>query len=103
MVGRKPNRRRRCEERIIVVKATSAKGALAQAKRYGAKCRHTYDNSNGDDVHFEFLGVMELLQLGLECDKEEVWWEHVHRICPSERRISLIPTDYDLLAACGST
>jgi hypothetical protein len=102
-VGRVSNRRRRCEERIIVLRASSARGALVQAKRYGNRNRYTYDNTDGNDVHFEFLGVMELLELGLECDKEEVWWEHVHRIRPSEKRSSLIPTDAELLTACGST
>jgi hypothetical protein len=103
MVDRVPNRRRRCEERIILIRASSPRGALAQAKRYGNRNNYTYDNTNGDDEHFEFLGVMDLLELGPECDKEEVWWDHVHRICPSEKRSRLIPTDAELLTACGST
>lgn len=56
-------KRRTCEERIILLEANSAPNALRLAKRNGRLSQHQYKNSDGNAVHFEFVGVMELLFL----------------------------------------
>jgi Domain of unknown function (DUF4288) len=91
-------KRRICEERIVVLGARSAERALAKAKRKGAKSEFSYTNDEGNPVHFEFVGVMDLLELGIECDKDEVWYDIVERLCPSERRHKLIPPEVELNA-----
>jgi hypothetical protein len=100
-IGGDSGKMRICEERIIVMKAATAKRALAQAKQKGKKSEYAYSNDEGNPVHFEFIGVMELLELGIECAEDEVWYDIVDRLCPSERRDKLIPPESQLNAiAC---
>jgi len=91
-------RRRICEERIIVLHARSAQAALAQANRRGKKRETRYRNSDGNPVHFAFIGVMELLHLGLECEPDEVWYDIVERLTPSERKSKWVPPEAALSA-----
>jgi hypothetical protein len=91
-------KRRTCEERIVLFKAVSARKALADAKRRGTTERYHYKNSDGNPVRFEFVGVMELLCLDPECEEDEVWYDIVDRLLPSERRSVLIPPKSDLEA-----
>ncbi|UJB19070.1 MULTISPECIES: DUF4288 domain-containing protein [Lysobacter] len=89
---------RTCEERIIVFRAPGARRALAEAKRRGRKAQHDYRNSDGNRVFFEFVGVMDLLSLGPECDDEEVWYDIVVRKQPMERAAQLLPDESELSA-----
>jgi hypothetical protein len=93
-----PGKRRLCEERIVLLKALTAKDALAKAKSKAKQGQHSYKNDEGNKVHFEFVGVLELLQLGIECDNDEVWYDIVERMLPSERRDRLIPPETKLNA-----
>lgn len=91
-------KRRTCEERIVLLKALSAKQALMKAQRKGKGSEHNYQNDDGNPVHFEFVGVLDLLELGLECDEDEVWYDIVDRLLQSERRDKLIPPESQLSA-----
>jgi hypothetical protein len=91
-------KRRLCEERIVLFKAPYGAKALADAKRRGKKEQHRYKNIDGNPVRFEFIGVMELLCLDPACDEDEVWYDFVERLLPSERRAALIPAESDLEA-----
>jgi Domain of unknown function (DUF4288) len=93
-----PNTMRTCEERIVVFHAPTARRALAQAKRRGKAAKHTYANSDGNPVHFEFVGVLDLLHLGAECEEDEVWYSIVERKLPMERAATLLPKEADLSA-----
>jgi hypothetical protein len=97
-VGRVSGVRRLCEERILTLQARTARRALASAKRLGKVAEFHYENSDGDPVYFEFIGVMDLLHLGLECDENEVWYEIKERIAPMERRNRFIPPETELSA-----
>jgi hypothetical protein len=59
---------------------------------------HRYTNSLGGTVHFEFVGVRDLLHLGSECEENEVWYDLRDLLTPMERRDELIPTDEKLNA-----
>ena len=87
-----PTTRRTCEERIIVVHASTARGALREAMRKGKKAQFRFRNTYGDPGHFRLVGVMDLLHLGLECEPDEVWYDIVERVRPSERRRRFIPS-----------
>lgn len=89
---------RLCEERILILHATTARKALALAKRRGKSSQHSYKNDSGALVHFDFIGVMDLLHLGIECDDDEVWYDIALRKLPSERAASMIPQESDLNA-----
>src|SRR2546421_6965487 len=93
-----PGKRRLCEERIINFLARSPRDALRVAKRRGKKGEHSYKNSDGNTVTFEFVGVMDLMSLGLEAGPDEVWYEIRERVRPMERRGTIIPAHDVLLS-----
>ncbi len=95
-----PGKRRLCEERIVIFKARSAKSAMTTAKRKGRADEHDYLNCDGNRVYFELIGVMDLLELGVECEADEVWYELHYRNLPMERREQLIPADEKLINRC---
>ena len=96
MVRGNPGKRRICEERIVHFRASSARRALAVAKRKGRAAQHTYLNSDGHKVYFEFVGVMDLRHLGSECEEDEVWYDIVERLLPKERKARWIPPEREL-------
>lgn len=93
-----PGKRRLCEERIIVLEAGTAQAALKKAHRRGKDAEHSYANDNGNIVHFEFIGIVDLLLLGAECNDDEVWYDIRERLLPMERRDKLIPPESELNA-----
>lgn len=97
MVDGSPGRRRVCEEQIVQIEARSARRALNAARRKARAKQHVYYNDHGHKVHFEFIGVMELLCLE-PCDKNEVWYEITERILPKERKSRWIPPEDELEA-----
>jgi hypothetical protein len=100
--GRKSNLRRVCEERVVTFKAQSAERAWKTANRLGAAADFEYRNPAGSTVHFEYVGIMELLELGVErSGPEEVWYDIVERLKPSERKSLLIPRKRALQAFAG--
>ena len=95
--GKSPWKRRLCEKRLILIEAPHAKAALRSAKRFGKQAQHTYGNSDGGTVHFEFIGVLDLLHLGIECEENEVWYDVFEMVEPMERKDRL-PLESDLRA-----
>jgi hypothetical protein len=97
-LGSETGKRRLCEERIVLINATSAKSALSKAKRKGTNSEYQHNNDAGNRVYFEFIGVQELLSLDPECADDEVWYEIVERVSPLERREVFIPHENELSA-----
>lgn len=89
-------KRRLCEKRLIVLEATGPRQALQRAKRRGREAEYDYPNAYGEQVYFEFVGVMDLLRLGLECESDEVWYDIVRLLEPMERRERWCPPDAEL-------
>ncbi len=98
MVDGKPNARRLCEERIILIEALDGKAALKEAKRRGRAASCRYKNSETNHLIFEFVGVMDLLCLGNECDDGGVWYDITERLRPMERRNKILPKESELNA-----
>lgn len=92
------NTMRLCEERILVLHAADARDALAQARRRGEAGQNRYANDEGATVHFEFVGVLDLLHLGSECEEDEVWYNIVRRKLPMERAGEIVPAEDQLNA-----
>ena len=90
--------RRLCEERIIVFRAASPRSALVEAKRRGKAAQHRYKNNLGDPVYFEFVGILDLLELGAECEADEMWYGLVEKLRPMERKHTILPKEKDLTA-----
>jgi Domain of unknown function (DUF4288) len=95
--------KRLCEERIINFSARSPREALHWAKRRGKKGEHSYKNSDGNTVSFEFVGIMDLISLGIEAEADEVWYDIRERLLPMERRHKIIPADDVLLYRLGDS
>lgn len=91
MVDGHPGVRRLCEDRIIVLRAAGARSALAKARARGKAGEYQGPNADGTPVFFEFIGVTDLLELGVECEPDEVWYDIVQKVKPMERRRKLIP------------
>lgn len=92
------NKRRLCEERIVLFESSNARQALVKAKRRGKEEESDFVNDDGNVVSIEFVGVVELIQLGIECNEDEVWYELKERMMPMERKAKLIPSEGDLSA-----
>ena len=85
--------RRLCEESMIVVRARSAREALRLSKQHARRRQYTVVTSDGDRLEFELIGVRDLLQLGIECQPEEVWCDTFELVRPMERRAKIIPPE----------
>lgn len=91
-------KRRLCEERIVNFDARSPSEALRKAKRLGKTSELDYDNSDGNRVFFEFVGVSDMIKFTSVTSPAEVWYDIVQRHTPMERRTRLIPADKSLLS-----
>jgi hypothetical protein len=98
MANGESNKRRLCEKRLIVFDARDARSALREAMRRGRSAQHHYSNDFGGLVYFEFVGVLDLLHLGLECEPDEVWYRLCRMVEPMERRGRVLPQESDLRA-----
>src|SRR5262245_50346767 len=92
IVNGKAASRRVCEERIIVFKEQSDQRALRYANSRGRQAQCTCRNSDKNTVAFEFVGVRDMIQLGLECKPDEVWYDIKEIFRPMERQSQLIPS-----------
>jgi hypothetical protein len=99
LVNGKSNIMRTCEERMVVLRSRSARNALSAAKRRGKSAQFQQTNPAGNKVLFEFVGVLDLLRLGPECEKDEVWYdikvikqpkERIGKVIPPERMLNAI-------------
>jgi uncharacterized protein DUF4288 len=91
VVDGKSDKRRLCEERIILIDASTAQDAHTRAIARGRAAQHHYKNGAGNPVHFEFIGLLDLLRLGVECEPDEVWYDIKTMLTPKERAKSLLP------------
>jgi hypothetical protein len=101
MVGQDAGVRRLCEERLIVLRAKSAKEAIKTAKKRAKAAEHHYKNSEGNHVYFEWVGIRDMIGLGSECDDDEVWYDIGEKIRPMERAATLTLSDADLQRILG--
>jgi hypothetical protein len=92
------NRRRLCEKRLILLSAPNGRAALRVAKQRGRQAQHSYLNGDGGRVRFEFVGVLDLLHLGPECEPDEAYYQLCRLTEPMERRARLLPPESRLQA-----
>ncbi|QDU54436.1 DUF4288 domain-containing protein [Aeoliella mucimassa] len=83
------------EERIVTFEARGPKEAIARARRMGNKAEYVFKNAAGSDTAFQFLGIADMIKLGVECSDEEVWYD-VYRMKTSKAD-SRIQPDHQLL------
>ncbi len=90
------NKKRLCEERIILFEGSSAAECYRSAKKRGKREELSYVDGNVE-VFFEFIGIVELIELDMR-DPDEVWWHFVEKIKPMENIDKLIPRKDQLSA-----
>jgi hypothetical protein len=95
------SRRRIVEKRPIHLNAASPAAALRQARKNARREQFDGENTDGIPDSFEFLGVLDLLQSGIESDEATVWWDVGEVVEPLERREKILPTDNDLITFRG--
>ncbi|MGH8568396.1 MAG: hypothetical protein ACREXU_10360, partial [Gammaproteobacteria bacterium] len=84
--------RRLFEERIVVFSARSARTALTGAKRRGQRGQVRYESGH----RLRFVGLLQLMELGLDTGDGEVWWEFRRRRVTITQAKTLLPADKDL-------
>lgn len=96
------NKKRVCEERIVLFMAATPKIALKLAKRRGKDEEFSYFDDE-TEVLFEFVGVQELIDLGACSEPDEVWSTLFEKIEPMERKEQIIPRENELHAFGAKT
>ncbi len=99
------NKMRTCEESIILIEEKNAPKALLKAKKHGKSREFQSRNDeysikhNCDyQIHFEFIGVSDLVGLGIECADNEVWYGVRKHLFPMENKDKFIPDENELNA-----
>lgn len=95
--GPKQSKFRICEERIVTLRNKSAAGAIREAKKIAKNSQSCYLNDDGNKVFIEFVGLLDFMELGVESDENEVWYEIKTMLRPMERKNKIIPPDEKLL------
>lgn len=71
--------------RILHFPKGTRKNAIAQATQRGQDSEHTFENDLKQQVHYRFDGIKDVLELGVEADPDEVWYEVID-IKPKKRK-----------------
>jgi hypothetical protein len=83
---------------MILIEARSARRALREAKAQARASQWRSKNAHGNPWHFRFVGVLDLLHLGIACAPNEVWYGIRTLVRPMERRTALVPPEQKLNA-----
>ncbi len=86
----KSNKKRICEERIIHLYSETPEIAFHRAQEKGNYEEFDYED-DGCHIFFEFVGIVELVDLAVINSDEEVWSRLIEKVCPIERKDQLIP------------
>lgn len=89
---------RTVEERVCVTRASDSYIAHSFFNELGLKDEFSYVNDEGNRVFFEFIGIMEMIRLGIESEENEVWYDIRTRKLPMENRHKLVPKASELQA-----
>lgn len=82
-----------CEERIVTFESPTPAKAVQRAHRRGRESEYRFTNSCGDEVRFWFVGVVDMIRLGVEAENDEVWYAVTRKQALSE---NACPTTKDL-------
>ena len=86
----KINKKRICEERIYHINAISTNKAYLKANKIGKDEEFSYQD--GDKfISFEFIGIVDLIELSNFDDKNLVWSRFVEKLYPMERKEKVVP------------
>ena len=92
------NSYRTVEERIVLNEAPTAELAYTSFLAKGRSQERQFHNDEGQLCQFEFIGIIDMIHLGLECDDDEVWYSIRKMRRPMERRDAIVPERKSLSA-----
>ena len=77
------NRRigRTLETRIVCFDSRDLKSATTKFEKYGRAAAYSFTNDAGGLVEFEFVGIVDVIEPGDECDANEFWYDIESRLC----------------------
>lgn len=90
---------RTTEERIFLLNARDARSAFDAAKKRCKREEFSSNSESGANFNFEFVGIVELIHLGVEV-ADEVWYEVKKMKSPMERK-GVITKDFKETAAAS--
>ena len=96
--GDEPGTMRTVEEKIIIFSCMSAEEAFVSANARGIGDQRRFVNDEGTPGHFEFVGIVDLMHLGIETDEDEVWYDIRKMKDPMSRKELLLPEKKKLSA-----
>ena len=96
--GDEPGTMRTVEEKIIIFSCMSAEEAFVSANARGIGDQRSFVNDEGTPGHFEFVGIVDLMHLGIETDEDEVWYDIRKMKDPMSRKELLLPEKKKLSA-----
>ena len=89
------NKKRICEERIYNINTTSSEDAYLKANQIGKEEEFSY-NDEEKLINFEFIGIVDLIELSDIDDENLVWSRFQEKVNPMERKSKLIPKKENL-------
>jgi hypothetical protein len=88
---------RKCEERYICINdIENVNDAIEKIFSYARKANRNYINPAGNKVYVEFVGVLDFILLGAECDDIEFWYDYTVRKLPMENKKNSVMNKSDL-------
>lgn len=84
------NHNRICEERIFQIVATTPDKAYQEAEKQGYLERFDC-NEGGRHICYEYVGILELVELSYLNSEHEISHRFVERLTPMEQKAQLIP------------
>ncbi len=84
------NKRRICEEKIYHIKAQNPNDAYNKGVKIGKEEEFCYEEQS-KIVYYEFIGIIDLIELFEIEDKNVVWDRFIEKIQPMENRDKIIP------------
>ena len=86
------------EERIVLITSKSSRDAYNLFTKKGKSYERKFKNDEGEEGRFEFIGIQEMVHLGIECEDDEVWYSLKKMKLPMERCKKFIPEKSNLSA-----
>ena len=98
VVDGESNKMRPCAIKTILLTAKTHKEAIRLAKKIGRSDEVSYENSDGNIVYVEFVGIVELIDIDFNLQRfNEVWLSFGDMLNPMERKNDLTASDKYLL------
>jgi len=86
----KVNKKRICEEKIYHIISNSANEAYKKALSIGKDEEFNFKEKQ-KNIFYEFVGIIEMIELVELDEKNVVWSRFVEKLLPLERKAKIIP------------